>query len=293
MRIRRSMLFIPGNNPAMMLNAPILGADTIIFDIEDAVQYQDKDAARVLIRNALKTFPRDRIEFAVRINDVTTPYWREDLETIVEGRPDAVVVPKAEHADKMEMLDQFVLDLERKHGLPERGIKFLPLLETALGIQNAYQVAGTCKGRSDGLMMGNEDLMTDLCGVRTEDGWEVFFARQQVVIAARAAGLPPIDSAYADVENIEGLKKDTHFSRTLGYAGRAIVSPRHVRIVNDEWTPSDAEIKYAHEVMDVLEDAKKSGRGAVTLYGKMIDAPLVERARRILGIADMIRKGEK
>lgn len=291
MRIRRSMLFIPGNNSAMIINAPILGADTVIFDIEDAVQFQDKDAARVLIRNALRKLPREHIEYAVRINDFTTPYWKEDLETIIVGKPDAVVIPKAELPENLEVMSTYLGDLEKRHGLPGKSVKILIILETALGIENAYRLGCSCKGRLDGLMFGNEDLVTDLSGLRTKDGWELFYARQRMVIAARACGLPPIDSAFADIENIEGFTADTHFSRTIGYSGRAVVSPRHVQIANDEWTPSQAEIKYAHEVMDILQDAKKSGKGAVTLYGKMVDAPMVVRAQGILDIAAMIKKG--
>ena len=288
MPVRRTLLFIPGNNPAMMINAPILGADTIIFDIEDAVAIADKDAARILIRNTIQTLDFGKVEVAVRINDISTQYWQDDLRTVVPVKPSFLQLPKIEEPAHILELNEFVTKLEKENGIPVGAVKFGPILETALGIENAMPIGQTCKERLMGLFVGGEDLVTSLCALRTRKSHELLYARQRIIVAARALGLIPYDTVYPDVEDIEGLIEDTKFSREIGFPGRGVISPRHVETVNELFSPTPQEIQYATEVMDIIEEAKRAGKGAIMLYGKMIDAPIVARARQILETAGQI-----
>jgi len=293
MRIRRTLLWIPGNNPAMMANAPILRADTIGLDNEDAVQPGDKDAARILIRNYLESVRgKHPLELAVRINDVTTPYWKDDITCIAPAQPDAFIVPKVERPEDLYLVHELLTQVEKEHGLPENEIKLLPILETALGIENAFLIASTTTGRLDGIMMGGEDLVTSLGALRTREGREIDYARCRIVSAARACNLNPIDTVFPDVEDIEGMIADTKYSRQIGYSGRAVISPRHVTYANEVYSPSEKDILYAQEVLEAYEEGRRLGKGAVSLHGKMIDAPMIPRAQQVLEIAKMIRGGK-
>lgn len=292
MKLRRSLLFIPGNSPNMMINAPVLGADGVIFDIEDAVAVDDKDTARILIRNTLQWIARSRIELCVRINDFTTPYWKLDMDAVIPAKPDSLVVPKVETVERFEEMSAYAASLEEKHGLPVGSVKFLPILETAVGIENAFIIAQSCKGRLDALLMGGEDLATDLGAIRNEKtNEELLYGRLRVLNAARAAGLTPIDTAFAAVEDAESFYRDTQFSRQIGYAGRAVISPRQVAPANEIYSPSEKAVRLARETIEVYEEARAAGKGAVSLYGKMIDAPIITRAKQILEFAELMKGG--
>ena len=292
MKIRRTLLWIPGNNPAMIANAPVLRADTICLDNEDAVQPADKDASRIVIRNYLSSsVGRRSVELATRINDISTPYWMDDIRTVIPGMPDVLIIPKVEHSSDIDEVHALVSEVEAANGIPVGHTRFFPILETALGIENAFLIASNGSGRLDGMMMGGEDLVTSLGGIRTEESQEIDYARKRFVVACRAAGLKPIDTVYPNVENIDGLIRDTEYSRQLGFAGRAVVSPRHVPYVNRIFSPSEAEIFFAKEVLAAYEEGRKNGTGAVSLHGKMIDAPMIPRAKQVLEIAKMIQGG--
>lgn len=292
MKIRRTLLWIPGNNPAMMANAPILKADIVCLDNEDAVQVNDKDAARILIRNYLKnSYGKRKVEIGTRINDVTTPYWQDDIKTLVPGRPDTLVIPKVEHSSDIDMVDELTRKIERENNIPEGSTKFMAIIETALGVELAFEIATNKSGRLEGLMMGGEDLVTSLGGIRTEGSQEIDYARKRCVIAAKAAGLGIMDTVYTSTENIEGLIEDTRYDRQLGFTGRAAITPRQVPYINEIFSPSKEEIAYAREVLSVYEEGRKKGTGAVTLHGKMIDGPMVVRANQILESARRIEGG--
>ncbi|MDR1510887.1 MAG: CoA ester lyase [Synergistaceae bacterium] len=289
MRIRRTLLYIPGNSPNMIVNAAVLGADGIVLDIEDAVSPKDKDAARILIRNALGWVDRSRLEFCVRINDVNTPYWKKDLSVVVPANPDALLIPKVEFPEELAQVDEFVTKLEHESDLPDGRIKLFPILETAMGIENSYIIAASRHERLDALLLGAEDLATSLGALRTDSGEEIAYGRSRMVNAARAANLMPIDTAYANIDNIDGFISDTRLSRQLGYAGRAVISPRQVSPANTIYSPSESDIRYAGEVITIMEEAKKAGKGAVSRRGKMIDGPMITRARHVLEFAKHIQ----
>ena len=282
--MRRTMLFLPGNNPNMIMNGEYLGSDSIIFDLEDAVSPDDKDSARDLVRNALTYMTFGKKERIVRINALDTPYWIEDLEAVLPLAPDVIMPTKVSGGEYIRKLDAEMTRIEQQHGLPVGKIKLIPLLETALGIENAYEIA-VASARMEALYLGAEDLSADLRCARTKAGTEIFYARERLVCAARAAGIEAYDTPFTDVEDLEGLEADTRLAKSMGFTGKAVISPRHVDIVNEVFSPSQAEIQHARDVFAAIEEAKRQGKGAISLNGKMIDAPIVLRARFVLEAA--------
>ena len=285
--MRRTMLFIPGNNPNMLVNGGCLGADTLIFDLEDAVSPDEKDAARELLHNALGTLDFGRSERIVRINGLDTPYWVDDLRAILPLHPDAIMPPKVSDGDYIRTLDEKLTELEGELGLEEGSTRILALLETAAGVENAYEIARASK-RMLGLFLGAEDLSADLRCPRTKEGTEILYARGRLVCAARAAGVEVYDTPFTDVRDLEGLEKDAEFAKGLGFSGKACISPAHVDTVNRVFSPTEKEIAYAHDVFAAIAEAKRLGKGAIALRGKMIDAPIVQRARLTLEAASEI-----
>ena len=282
--MRRTMLFLPGNNPNMLVNGGILGSDSIIFDLEDAVAPDQKDAARDLVSSALKTMDFGRCEIIVRINALDTPYWEQDLEAVIPLKPDLIMPTKVSGGDYIRTLDEKMTQIEKENGMKVGGIRLIPLLETAMGIEKAFDIA-TASPRMEALYLGAEDLTADLRCQRTKQGGEILYARGRLVMAARAAGIEAYDTPWTDVEDLEGLEKDAEFAKELGYTGKAVISPRHVDIVNTVFSPSMKQVQYAKDVFNAIEEAKKQGKGAVSLRGKMIDAPIVQRARLVLEAA--------
>ncbi len=274
-----NLLFIPGNNPSMIQNAGILGADTVIFDLEDAVAGDQKDAARMLIKNALESMEYEGCETSVRINAMDTPHWESDIRTVAKAGIDGLVIPKAERGEDIKAISE-ILD-----SIPEaEGIYLIPLVESALGVENVYEIAASSK-RIRGIFFGAEDYTADIGAVRTKGGEEIFWARGRIVNGAVAAGVEAIDTPFTDVEDIEGLRKDTFFAKALGFDGKASISPRHCGFIREIFYPQDEEIRYAIRVMDTVKEAEKSGKGVASMDGKMIDKPIVLRAMKVLRAA--------
>lgn len=282
--MRRTMLFIPGNSPAMLLNADIHQSDAVILDLEDAVAPGEKDAARVLVRNAIQALDYGKTEIIVRINPLDTDYIRGDLEAIVPLKPDLIMPTKVSDAEYIRQVDQMMNEIEEKHGIPVGTVGLIPLLETAEGIENAYSIAKSSK-RVKALFLGAEDLSTDLQAIRSKKSDEILYARGRIVLAARAAGVEVYDTPFTDVNDDEGLLQDATFARSIGFTGKASISPRHVSAINEVFSPSLEDITYAQEVMEAIEEGKRQGKGAVSLRGKMIDKPIVDRARKVLEAA--------
>lgn len=282
--MRRTMLFLPGNSPNMIMNGAFLGADSIIFDLEDAVSPDQKDAARILVKHALGSLEFGRCEIIIRINGLDTPYWENDLTEMVPMQPAVIMPTKVSDGEYIKKLDQKITEIEKINGLPVGGIRLIPLLETAMGIEHAYEIA-MASHRMEALYLGAEDLTADLRCQRTKEGAEILYARGRLVCAARAAGIEAYDTPFTDVDDMEGLKRDAQFAKTLGYTGKAVINPRHVEIVNHIFSPGEKEIRYAKEIFEAIGEAKRQGKGAISLRGKMIDAPIVQRARLVLEAA--------
>ena len=208
--MRRSMLFLPGNAPKMIINGNYLGSDAVIFDLEDAVAPDQKDAARLLVRNVLRNLEFDRVETIVRINSIDTPYWQRDIDSILPQKPDIIMLPKTGTAQDVQTVDAYLSEMEQKLGYEKNTVRLMPLIETALGVENAYAIA-SASDRVVALFLGAEDLTADLRCQRTKEGREIDYARQRLVVAARAAGVDVYDTPFTDVNDDEGLWHTVHF----------------------------------------------------------------------------------
>ena len=282
--MRRSMLFLPGNTPNMIINGDALGADCIILDLEDAVSPDEKDSARLLVRSAMKNMGFRGVEITVRINSIDTEYWRDDLDAIIPLKPDFIMPPKSGCAEDIKKIDAYITGIEEKCGMDKGGVKLIPLIETALGVENAFNIA-TASKRVAALFLGGEDLTADLRCKRTKSGNEINYARTRLVCAARAAGIDVYDTPFTDVNDDEGIIADAEYAKSLGFSGKAAIAPRHVRTINEVFSPSLKDIQYAQDVFEAIRLGKEQGKGAVSLRGKMIDKPIVERARQTLEAA--------
>lgn len=284
----RSMLFIPGNNPGMLLNADVHGADAMILDLEDAVSPDQKDAARILVRNAVRALDYQNGKLVIRINPIGTPFFDDDLQAVVPLSPDYIMPTKVDSAEYIKALSEKLDLLEAECGLENGKISIIPLIETAEGIENAFAIAKADK-RVKALFLGAEDYSADLHAVRSKQGDEILYARGRILNAARAAAIDAYDTPFTDVNDEEGLEKDASLAREMGFTGKAAISPRHITAINAAFSPSKAEIQYAKEVLEAIEEGKRLGKGAVSLRGKMIDKPVVDRAKRV--IEDMLALG--
>ena len=290
--MRRSMLFLPGNTPNIIVNGEILGADAVILDLEDAVAPAEKDSARILVRNAIRYMGFGKCEVIVRINAIDTPYWQKDLDAIIPVRPSLIMPPKTACAADVLAVDAYITQLEEKLGLEQGSVGLIPLIETALGVENAFQIASACP-RVKAIFLGGEDLTADLRCKRTKEGPEIFYARSRMVVAARAAGVEVYDTPFTDVNDDEGIYVDAQLAKSLGFTGKASISPRHVKAINEVFSPSMKDIDYAYEVMEAIRIGKEQGKGAVSLRGKMIDAPIVARAQQTIDAAIALGLGRE
>lgn len=290
--MRRSMLFLPGNNPNMLINGNCLGADSVIFDLEDAVSPDEKDAARILVRNTMRYMDFRGCEIIVRINSIDTPYWQKDIEAILPYKPGLILLPKTGSAADALAADRYITQAEESLGMEPGAVGLMPLIETALGVENAFAIA-SASSRVKALFLGAEDLTADLQCKRTKEGREIEYARTRLVMAARAAGVEVYDTPFTDVNDDEGIEVDAALAKNLGFSGKAAISPRHVDVINRVFSPTLAEIDYAYEVMEAIALAKQQGKGAIALRGKMIDAPIVTRAQRTIATAEALGLGRR
>ena len=285
--MRRSMLFLPGNNPNLLINGGCLGADAVIFDLEDAVAPAEKDAARILVRNTMRYMDFGKCELIVRINSIDTPYWKKDIDEVLPHRPSLILLPKTGTPADILAADAYMTQLEEKLGMERNAVGLMPLIETAMCVENAFAIATATK-RVKALFLGAEDLTTDMQCKRTKEGREIEYARTRLVVAARAAGVDVYDTPFTDVNDDEGIVKDAELAKALGFTGKSSISPRHLEVINRVFSPTLKEIQYAYEVIEAIETAKAQGKGAIALYGKMIDAPIVTRAQRTIDAANAL-----
>ena len=290
--MRRSMLFLPGNTPNMLINGHCLGSDALIFDLEDAVSPAEKDAARILVRNTMRYMDLRGCEVIIRINSTDTPYWKKDLDTVMPQKPNLILLPKTGSPKDILEVDAYMTALEEKLGLEKNTVGLMALIETALGVENSFAIA-TSSDRVKALFLGAEDLTADLRCKRTKEGREIEYARTRLVAAARAAGVDVYDTPFTDVNDDEGILVDTELAKALGFTGKASISPRHVEVINQVFSPTEKEIDYAYEVMEAITLAKQQGRGVIALRGKMIDAPIVARAQQTIAAAEALGLGRE
>ncbi|MFO7369135.1 MAG: aldolase/citrate lyase family protein [Bacteroidales bacterium] len=275
-RDRFTRLYLPGNNPKLMINAGIYGADGIILDLEDSVAPDRKYEARFLVRNALRCVDFYGAERMVRINQL--PAGLDDLQFCVNQGVHVILIPKCENAAQVLSVDQAIADLL---GGKNEYIHLMPIIESAAGVMHAFEIACSSK-QIVALAIGLEDYTADIGAQRTTEGSESFYARSVIVNAARAAGIQPIDSVFSDVDDMEGLAGTVKKSKALGFAGMGCIHPRQVQVIRDNFLPDTGECDKARKIVQAFDDAEKAGSGVVSLNGKMIDPPVVKRALKTI-----------
>jgi citrate lyase subunit beta/citryl-CoA lyase len=268
----------------MLQNIPLFQCDSVIIDLEDAVPLNEKDAARILVKRFLETYRVRNKEILVRINPLDTKWAYPDLKFVLQALPDGIRLPKADTPEIVERLDTMLTEFEEEFELEIGRFSILPSLESASGIINAVDIARTSK-RVFGLAFGAEDYTASMEIERTKGGEELFNARTQVLWAAKAAGIQAIDTIFADVNDMEGLRRETELVKRLGYTGKSMVNPRQIDVIHDVFAPKQEEVDYALQVIDAIKRARLMGTGVISLGGKMIDAPVVKRAGRVLRTA--------
>jgi citrate lyase subunit beta / citryl-CoA lyase len=277
-RLRRSRLYLPGSEPKYYINAALHLPDAVILDLEDSVHRDEKDAARLLVRNTLRAVDFGSCERMVRINQL--PLGLEDLAEVVNESPDLILMPKVEDPQHVAEVDRMIGELKARHGII-RPIWIMPILETALGIENALAIAAASENVA-ALTIGLEDYTADLGVAKTAEGRESQYARARVVNAARAAGVQAIDSVFGDVADLDGLRRCGQASRAMGFEGMGCVHPGQIRVVHEAFAPGAAEIDKAQKIVAAFEEAQKKGIAVVSLGSKMIDPPVVQRALKLV-----------
>lgn len=280
-RLRRSRLYLPGNEPKYFINAGLHEPDGLILDLEDSVSPSQKDAAQILVRNALRSVDFYGDERMVRINQL--PKGFDDLKFIVPHNVHVILIPKCESAEQIYILEKEVDKLKKQHKVM-KDIFFMPIIESALGVIKAYEIASASKNNC-ALAIGLEDYTADIGTQRTNEGRESIFARQMLVNAAKAAGIQAIDTVFSDISDMEGLRQSVLEAKSLGFEGKGCIHPRQVKVVHEAFAPTMEEIEKAKKIVLAFEEADKKGLGVVSIGSKMIDPPVVKRAEKTIDLA--------
>jgi len=278
------MLFVPGNNPALVKDAHIYGSDSLIFDLEDSIAPTEKDAARLLVWSALKTVDYGKTEKVVRINGLDGPWIRLDVEAMVRAGAEVLRLPKTESAADIARLEELVIAAEKSSGREIGSVRLMAALESPLGIINAFEIAKSSR-RLIGIALSAEDYVTSLKTTRSPEGVELAEARGRIIIAARAAGVMALDTVYTDVSDDEGFLREARLAKQMGFDGKSLITPSQIPLVHSVYEPTAEEIRKSRRIVAAAEDAAERGLGVMALDGKMIDKPIVERAQRVLELA--------
>ncbi|KAB2838301.1 MAG: citrate lyase ACP [Melioribacteraceae bacterium] len=280
-KLRRSRLYLPGNEPKFYPNAGLHNPDGIILDLEDSVAPSEKDAAQLLVRNALRSTDFYKAERMVRINQL--PRGIEDLKYVVPNNVHVILIPKCESAEQVKTVEREVEVLKELYGI-KNDIYFMPIIESAKGVINSYEIA-SASNCNCALAVGLEDYTADIGTQRTNEGKESFFARSMVMNAAKAAGIQAIDTVFSDVSDMEGLRASVIEAKSLGFEGKGCIHPRQIKVINEAFAPTNEEIEKAKKIVLAFEEAEAKGIGVVALGSKMIDAPVVKRAQKVIELA--------
>lgn len=280
-RFRFSRLYLPGNNPGMFLNAGLHSPDGIILDLEDSVAPDKKDEARVLVRNALRSVNFYGAERMIRINQGERGI--ADLDYLIPHNVHLVLIPKCENAETVNKVDETIRNIKKREGQHET-VFLMPIIESAAGVERAYEIA-TATPDVIALAIGLEDYTADLGVQRTREGNESLYARSRIVVAAKAAGIQPIDSVFSDVGDMEGLLNNVRSSKAMGFEGMGCIHPRQIAVIREGFSPSAEEIEKARKIVHAYRDALARGLGVVALGSKMIDPPVVARAEKTISLA--------
>jgi citrate lyase subunit beta/citryl-CoA lyase len=280
-RFRFSRLYLPGNNPGLMINSGLHSSDGIILDLEDSVAPEKKDEARFLVRNALRQINFYGAERMVRINQGARGL--ADLHSVIPHNVNLILLPKCESAGYIKEVESEIEAVKKRHNSANE-VFLMPIIETAMGVEKSFEIACASKNIVS-LAIGLEDYTSDLGVARTVEGNESFYARTRIVVAAKAAGIQAIDSVFSDVSDMEALKETVRVSKSLGFEGMGCIHPRQISVIREGYAPDDAEIEKSKKIVLAFAEAKLKGLGVVALGSKMIDPPVVSRAERIINLA--------
>lgn len=282
MNLYRSMLFVPATDPGKFKKALASDADCVILDLEDSVAISEKQNARAAAADLLKDVG-DR-QVYIRANSIDTPFLFRDLTDCIRSRPTGIMLPKVESAEQIRWVDWLISQLERESGFPPGRIGLIALVETGRGIIEASSIAGASP-RLKCIAFGAVDYTLDIGTKLSTEGHELYYARAHIVAASRAGGCEqPIDTVYPNFRDIEGLRKECEFVRNLGFQGKMVIHPAQIEIAHEVFSPTEDEISYARKVVEAFESAEKQGVASVNLDGKMIDYPVMNRAKQLLNI---------
>lgn len=281
------MLFIPGSNAAMLSTAFVHRPDSIMFDLEDAVSLREKDSARLLVFQALRNPVYRDIETVVRINPLATPYGRDDLEAAVRGGAEIIRIPKTDAPADVLEVEAEIARIEAECGREAGSTRIMAAVESAAGVVNAVAIA-TASPRMDSIALAGFDYVVDMQTQRG-DGSELFYARCAVLHAARFAKIDAFDVVFSDVNDEEGFLREVETVKRLGFNGKSLINPRQIELLHRAYAPTDQERERAERIVEAAEDAECKGLGVVSLGGKMVDAPVVAAARRVLALASARR----
>ncbi len=283
MKLRRSMLFVPGSNTSMVCNAFVYRPDTVMFDLEDSVAVSEKDSARLMVYHALQHFTYEDVETAVRVNPLNSIYGLLDLEAVIRAGVDIVRLPKTDCVEDVLDMQEVIEKIEYKIGTSKK-TKLLAAIESARGVVNAVDIA-RCSDRLMGIALGAEDFVRDLHTQRTKSGSELMAARAQILLAARAAKIHAFDSVFSDVKDKEGFEREARYIRDLGFDGKSLINPNQISVLHKIFAPSKKNVEWSLDVIEAAENAKEKGLGVVSIDGKMVDAPIIARAKWTLELA--------
>lgn len=277
-------MFLNAQRPAYLKDPYIYKPDSIMFDLEDAVAENQKDAARFSLFHSLRSIDYRGIERVVRINGLNTPYWKEDIRCAVAGGCDAIRIPKTETARDVKRVEKKIVEAECEFGRPIGSVMIMAALESAKGIMNAHQICKSSE-RLFGIALSGGDYTKDLQTRITGTGIELMGARQNMIIAARAAGVQCFDTVYTDLDNMDGFRSDVETIHLMGFDGKSIINPRQIQVVHEIFTPGQNEINFAVKVVKEIEQKKAMGIGVFTVDGKMIDIAFYDGAKRTIALA--------
>ena len=283
-RLRRTMMFLNAQKPGLIKDPYIYKPDSIMLDLEDAVAENQKDAARFSLYHALKEINYRGCERVVRINGLDTPYWEEDIHCAVAGGCDAIRIPKTESALDVQRVETVVEECEKKYGIPEGHTLIMAAIESARGVMKALDICEASE-RMFGIALSGGDYTKDLQTHITGTGLELMGARQNMIIAARAAGVQCFDTVYTNLDDMDGFRRDVETIHLMGFDGKSIINPRQINIVHEIFTPTQKDIIFAEKVVKEIDEKKKLGIGVFTVDGKMIDIAFYDGAKRTIELA--------
>lgn len=283
-RLRRTMMFLNAQKPGLIKDPYIYHPDSIMLDLEDAVAENQKDVARFSLYHALTTIDYRGCERVVRINGLDSPYWKEDIRCCVAGGCDAVRIPKTERPEDVKAVEAEIVSAEREFGIPEGRTLIMAAIESARGVMKALDICEASE-RLFGIALSGGDYTKDLQTHITGTGIELMGARQNMIIAARAAGVQCFDTVYTNLDDMEGFRKDVETIHLMGFDGKSIINPRQIPVVHEIFTPTQKDIIFSEKIVKEIDDKKAKGIGVFTVDGKMIDIAFYDGAKRVIALA--------